>query len=107
MLIRVDLPAPFSPTMPWMVPLAMLSETLRLAWTVPKDLLMFRKMMAGEGEGVPFAASPSGRESGVLMTALASLNGSAGGCPPASTGAAAVAHVVVDRDLAGDNVGLG
>jgi hypothetical protein len=47
MLIRVDLPAPFSPTMPWIVPLAILSDTSRLAWTAPKRLSMPMSSTAG------------------------------------------------------------
>jgi hypothetical protein len=31
MPIRVDLPAPFSPTMPWIVPERMASDTARFA----------------------------------------------------------------------------
>jgi len=31
MLISVDLPAPFSPTMPWIEPRAIATETARLA----------------------------------------------------------------------------
>src|SRR5215471_11359659 len=46
MLIRVDLPAPFSPTMPVMAPLPMLSDTPRTAWTLPKDLWIPRSSMA-------------------------------------------------------------
>ncbi len=47
MLISVDLPAPFSPTMPWIVPLAIFTETLRLAWTAPKLLSMPISSTAG------------------------------------------------------------
>src|ERR1700722_1804195 len=38
MLISVDLPAPFSPTMPWMAPAAMPNDTAPLATTAPKRL---------------------------------------------------------------------
>ena len=48
MLIRVDLPAPFSPMMPWMVPPFTLKETSRLAWTWPNCLLIFRSSIAGD-----------------------------------------------------------
>ena len=44
MLIRVDLPAPFSPTMPVMAPLAMASDTPRTACTLPNDLWIAAKL---------------------------------------------------------------
>ena len=47
MFISVDLPAPFSPTIPWMVPAATLRLMSRLAWTAPKRLLMPRSSIAG------------------------------------------------------------
>ena len=43
----VDLPAPFSPTMPWIVPRATARLTSRLAWTAPKRLSMWRSSIAG------------------------------------------------------------
>src|SRR5450830_2194398 len=47
MLIRVDLPAPFSPTRPWMAPLAMEKLTSVFALTAPKCLEMPRNSTAG------------------------------------------------------------
>src|SRR5215203_4509757 len=47
MLISVDLPAPFSPTMPVMAPLAMASDTPRTACTLPNDLWMPESSIAG------------------------------------------------------------
>ena len=47
MLIRVDLPAPFSPMMPWIEPFATESETSLLAWTGPKCLFTPDSAMAG------------------------------------------------------------
>ena len=47
MLIRVDLPAPFSPTMPVMAPLAMASDTPRTACTLPNDFWMPESSIAG------------------------------------------------------------
>src|SRR5258708_38970401 len=78
MLIRVDLPAPFSPTMPVMAPLSMASDTPRTACTLPNDLSIARSSIAG----MP-ATSGTGSLAGV------------------------VAHIVVDDDLARDDVGLG
>ena len=40
MLMIVDLPAPFSPITPWMVPAGTDSDTSRLAWLVPNHLLI-------------------------------------------------------------------
>ena len=57
MLIKVDLPAPFSPMMPWIEPFATVRSTCLLARTAPKDLSMPRNSIAaglleagGEGE---------------------------------------------------------
>src|SRR3546814_8444732 len=55
MLINVDLPAPFSPTMPWMVPAFTARQTSRFACTAPKALLMWRSSMAS---GVSSAERP-------------------------------------------------
>src|SRR5437588_3806073 len=78
MLIRVDLPAPFSPTMPVIAPFAMASDTLRTACTLPNDLSIAKSSIAGTP-----ATSGTGSLAGV------------------------VAHIVVDDDLARDDVGLG
>src|SRR5476651_1143279 len=78
MLISVDLPAPFSPTMPVIVPLSMASDTPRTACTLPNDLSI--------------------EESSIALTTFTFLWPSL---------AAVVAHVVDDGDLAGDDVGLG
>ena len=40
MLISVDLPAPFSPTMPVIAPFSMRSDTPRTACTLPNDFWM-------------------------------------------------------------------
>ena len=47
MFISVDLPAPFSPTMPWIVPAGIRRSMLRLAWTGPKRLSMPISSTAG------------------------------------------------------------
>jgi hypothetical protein len=46
--MSVDLPAPFSPTMPWIVPRSTVRFTSRLAWTSPKRLLMAESWMAAD-----------------------------------------------------------
>src|ERR1041384_8638355 len=78
MLIRVDLPAPFSPTMPVIAPLSMASDTPRTACTLPNDLSISTSSIAGTP-----ATSGTGSLAGV------------------------VAHVVVHDDLARNDVGLG
>ena len=45
--MSVDLPAPFSPTMPWIVPRGTVRSTSLLAWTGPKRLLMPISSTAG------------------------------------------------------------
>src|SRR4029077_6095542 len=77
MLIKVDLPAPFSPTMPVMAPLSMASNTPRTACTLPNDLSIATSSIAGTP-----ATSGTGSLAGV------------------------VAHIVVDDDLARDDVRL-
>src|SRR5918995_883971 len=47
MFISVDLPAPFSPTTPWMVPRGICRSTFLLAWTGPKRLSMPTSSTAG------------------------------------------------------------
>src|SRR6266566_2995987 len=44
--IRVDLPAPFSPTMPWIEPALTTSEMFRFAWTSPNHLSIPRSSIA-------------------------------------------------------------
>src|SRR5690349_1716362 len=78
MLISVDLPAPFSPTIPVICALPMASETPRTACTLPNDLSIATSSIAGTP-----ATSGTGSLAGV------------------------VAHIVVDDDLARDDVGLG
>src|SRR4249919_1299022 len=78
MLISVDLPAPFSPTMPVIAPFSMRSDTPRTACTLPNDFWM------------PWSS----------IAAAASITGS-------TSLAGIVAHVVVDDDLARHDVGLG
>src|SRR3989442_4605637 len=46
MPIRVDLPAPFSPTMPWIEPALTTSEMFRFAWTSPNHLSIPRSSIA-------------------------------------------------------------
>src|SRR4051794_5642668 len=61
MRIAVDLPAPFSPTMAWIVPGSTFRLTRSLARTLPKRLVMFRSSIIGaglylsrsHGEGIP------------------------------------------------------
>src|SRR5258707_14954830 len=77
MLIRVDLPAPFSPTMPVIAPFLIASDTPRTACTAPNDLWM-----------------PESSIAAATAISAASLAG-------------VVAHVIVDDDLARDDVGLG
>src|SRR5260370_16264090 len=77
MLIRVDLPAPLSPTMPVMAPFSMASDTPRTACTVPNDLSIATSSIAG--------------------TACLSGTGSLAGV---------VAHIVMDDDLARNDFGL-
>src|SRR5262250_1189583 len=55
--MSVDLPAPFSPTMPWIVPRRTTSETSRLAWTRPNDLSMPRSSRAGVERSASIIAS--------------------------------------------------
>src|SRR3712207_3340916 len=47
MFIKVDLPAPFSPTMPWIDPAGTTRSISRLAWTAPKRLSIPRSSTAG------------------------------------------------------------
>src|SRR6185436_6604619 len=79
--------APFSPTMPWMVPRRTASDTARLAWTAPKRLSMPTSSIAGASAAGAFIA-PAPRET------------------PASLHRAGIAGAVVDHlELAGDDVG--
>src|SRR5258708_7603132 len=62
MLIRVDLPAPFSPMMPVIEPAGMLSDTPRLASTAPNALSIPRSSIArGAGPGDIADPGPSVR----------------------------------------------
>src|ERR1043165_6669828 len=88
MLIRVDLPAPFSPMMPWIDPLAIVRLTFLLAWTAPKDLSMPRNSIAA-GRVAADGDDASSTCSGAIR----------------SVGAGVVAHVVGPLALAGDDVG--
>src|SRR5262245_28779840 len=78
MLIKVDLPAPFSPTMPVSAHVLIASDTPRTACTLANDLSIARSSIAG---------TPAYAGTGSL--------------------ADVVAHVIVDDDLAGDDVGFG
>src|SRR5438132_4677182 len=81
MPIRVDLPAPFSPTMPWIEPALTTSEMFRFAWTSPNHLSIPRSSIAA-------APLSSSRSDMVRSSELFS-------------------HVVGDLDLAGHDVGAG
>src|SRR5579863_2808231 len=58
--ISVDLPAPFSPTMPWIMPRSTRRLTFLLAWTGPKLLSTPISSMAG-GAPVSFVTYPPPR----------------------------------------------
>src|SRR5919198_4944544 len=88
MLIRVDLPAPFSPMMPWTEPLAMVKSTFLLACTAPNDLSMPRNSIAA-GRVAADGDDASSTCSGAIRSVRAGV----------------IAHVVVHLDLAGDDVG--
>src|SRR5215216_3282707 len=137
MLIKVDLPAPFSPTMPVIAPLAMLSDTPRTACTLPNDFWMPESSIAGAAITAStkaifrhsryfrqrawccrFRRPPTGWGCDQLSRGwkwrarpwLSHYNHGYRLCkrnrPPASL-AGVVAHVVVDGDLARNDVGLG
>ena len=65
--MRVDLPAPFSPTMPWIVPGRTASDTSRFAWTSPNHLSMRRSSIAGSPPGPAEAAGGVVARSAPLM----------------------------------------
>eukprot|EP01031_Cornospumella_fuschlensis_P044716 gene44716-54684_t len=46
--MSVDLPAPFSPISPWMLPAATANEIARFACTAPKRLSIARNSSAGK-----------------------------------------------------------
>ena len=50
-LMRVDLPAPLSPTSAMTSPEATWKSTSKRAWTAPKDLETFRSSSIGESGG--------------------------------------------------------
>src|SRR5581483_2492115 len=112
MLMRVDLPAPFSPTMPVIEPRLTTSETFRLAWTSPKRFSIWRNSIAGGASPVGLAsvACPSA----AIMAGVKEVGGAprapqARRPPPLilpSVFALVVGHVVRNRDLAGDDVCL-
>src|SRR4029453_13353455 len=124
MLISVDLPAPFSPTMPVMAPLAMASDTPRTACTLPNDLWMPESSMAGTA-AIP-TTGVTGKHHSYIMSRSREQQVSrrrSNFCVPYGTKirtcwqckhrpgdrgllAGVVAHVVVDGDLARDDVGL-
>src|SRR5262245_61513817 len=89
MPISVDLPAPFSPTIPWMVPGRTASETARLAWTAPNRLSMPRSSITARGS---FRRGPQAR-------------GVPAACARATGRPGSLRGVVGDLDLAGDDVG--
>src|SRR5215470_10841715 len=91
MLISVDLPAPFSPTMPWIEPRPMVTETARLACTAPKRLSMPISSTAGAADAAAAGATPA---AAVPME----------DDMPCRLRAVVVFRVVVDLDRAGDDV---
>src|SRR5258706_14647799 len=100
MLLSVDLPAPFSPMMPWIVPFGLAIETSRLGCPGPKRLSMPTSSTAGggaaPGKGVP--PSRSGRGTGRVTPK---------GRRAGSVRAALRRRVVDHLDLAADDVLLG
>src|SRR5512138_2304567 len=116
MLISVDLPAPFSPMMPWMVPASTVRQTSRLACTAPKALPMWRSSMAG-GLAPPAKIAPApatGRPGEVSVDSATGTackapgpRAAAGGRACRLVAAAVVGGVVVDLQLAGHDVGGG
>src|SRR5581483_7419768 len=64
MLIKVLLPAPFSPTMAWMEPRGTVRSILSLATSAPKILVMPRISTAG---GVPAPEVAAGDAAGELL----------------------------------------
>src|SRR5215831_373542 len=94
MLISVDLPAPFSPTMPWIEPRATDTLTARFACTGPKRLSMLMSSTAG--------ASPAAGAG--LRPAPATFDSTPGDDGMPGLRAGVVRRVVVHLDLAGDDV---
>src|SRR5215207_5896352 len=86
----VDLPAPFSPTTPWVVPSSTERLTSRLAWTAPKRLSMWRSSIAGAIVRRPSSGTRPSRPAGMT---------------PLLNRAFPVGHVVVHLDLARLDVG--
>src|SRR5262249_22895461 len=102
MPIRVDLPAPFSPTMPWTVPGRTAREMSRLAWTAPNDLSMPRSSMTGgAAPGESEARSPAL----IRLPFARSRPGGPGREARRPPPAVLLPHVVGDLDLAGPDVG--
>src|SRR5215475_8961665 len=94
MLISVDLPAPFSPTMPWIEPRATDTLTARFACTGPKRLSMLMSSTAG---APPVAGAG-------LWPAPATFGPAPGDDGMPGLRAGVVRRVVVHLDLAGDDV---
>src|SRR6266571_8832697 len=94
MLMRVDLPAPFSPITPWMAPLAIEKLTREFACTGPKALHISRNSTAGgiKGSVVDFKNAPDRTSRrGALLNEVEKSGLAAAG----------------DLDLAVDDIGLG
>src|ERR1700730_12104892 len=120
MLISVDLPAPFSPMMPVIDPAATASDTPRLARIRPNDLsIPFSSMAAGR-----FVATGFRLRSGAISPPRwngSEIRANPERIPPSacrqlvqydrdalegSVGSLAVAHEIMHRDPAADDVGL-
>src|ERR671911_2665311 len=94
MFISVVLPAPFSPTMPWIVPRGICRSTFLLAWTGPKRLSMPMSSTAG------WALAVRGRSS---LAAVAAV--SAKRAHPGAAGTVLLGRIVVgDLELAADDL---
>src|SRR5438445_4755830 len=113
MPIRVDLPAPFSPTMPWIEPALTTSEMFRFAWTSPNHLSIPRSSIAG----APLSSTSrsdmvrSERRLCRRNRVLGEASEGAVEAPSEFKGGEApselFSHVVGDLDLAGHDVGAG
>src|SRR5689334_14447726 len=89
MLMIVDLPAPFSPITPWMLPLRTVRETSLLAWLAPNHLLTPVSFRAGGW----FPAGPVSTPSRKMLSVI----------PPAP----GLLLIGLDLEFARDDLGLG
>src|SRR3979411_1093226 len=93
MPIRVDLPAPFSPTMPWIDPAPTESVMFRFAWTSRTHL------------SIPFSSIAG--LAGLLTCCVEIRRSERRLCRRNPGGRQLFRHVVGDLDLAGHDVGAG